>query len=387
MHNQLRGCVKINANGKNLYKFINMIHCGHICCFNQYVKNQIFYCEIYRHDLDKVQDFADDCGVKITHYEFETLSKKLIRYRRRFGLFIGGIFAAIVIWYFTGIVMVIEVQGNTTVREDVILAALNELGIRQGTCIDDLDFTYCGNELRTMVDGISWASIRRTGNRIVVDVTETVKAPQLVRKRMTCNIIAVKSAKITQTSVYDGKLMKIVGDHVNPGDMLVSGVVKDDLGQITIHHSMGEIKGIYEETVVFKEGLNKDIKKETGKTKNEKYLNLFNFKIPLFIEGNDYKEFYESQSEDTLSILGRKLPISVTYKNFRETKTENITLSDEDAEAIIMEKIYLYEQNFFKDRKLISRDIKTKKNDSEVTYTVTYTIEGEIGEQREVFTG
>lgn len=52
-----------------------------------------------------------------------------------------------------------------------------------------------------------------------------------------------------------------------------------------------------------------------------------------------------------------------------------------------MEKIYLYEQNFFKDRKLISRDIKTKKNDSEVTYTVTYTIEGEIGEQREVFTG
>ena len=42
MKDQLRGCVRINAEGKNLYRFINRIHSGGICCFGQYCRKDVF---------------------------------------------------------------------------------------------------------------------------------------------------------------------------------------------------------------------------------------------------------------------------------------------------------------------------------------------------------
>lgn len=109
MHNQLRGSVKINAEGRCLYKFINKIHCGHICCFKQYVRSGVFYGEIYRHDLPGVLDFAKECGVEIKYFEHETLSKKLRKYRKRIGIGIGAAAAAAAIWYFSSIVVTIDV--------------------------------------------------------------------------------------------------------------------------------------------------------------------------------------------------------------------------------------------------------------------------------------
>ena len=58
MKNQLRGSVKINASGKNLYRFINDIHDSRISCFSQYVKSGTLSAEIYRADLSRISDLA-----------------------------------------------------------------------------------------------------------------------------------------------------------------------------------------------------------------------------------------------------------------------------------------------------------------------------------------
>ena len=51
-----------------------------------------------------------------------------------------------------------------------------------------------------------------------------------------------------------------------------------------------------------------------------------------------------------------------------------------------MQKIYLYEKNFIgEDTKIVERNIITTKNDTEMTYTVTYKLEGNIAEQKEIF--
>ena len=51
-----------------------------------------------------------------------------------------------------------------------------------------------------------------------------------------------------------------------------------------------------------------------------------------------------------------------------------------------MEKIYLYEKNFIgKDTKLTERSIDVKRTDSELVYTVTYTLEGNIARQHDIY--
>ncbi len=385
MRNQLRGCIKINVRGKRLYTFINKIHSGRIYCFGQYCRKDVFYAEIYRHDLKRVQEFAEECGVELKYYECGTISSKFIRYRKRIGIFLGAAIAAVSVWYFSSVVMTIDVQGNSNVSENVILAALEELDIKQGAFIKDINFKYCENELRLMVDGISWAGIRHTGNRVVVEVTEIVETPEMLRDRQPCNVVAAKSAQITYTSVYDGQLMRIVGDYVVAGDMLISGVIEDGTGHVTKHHAMGEITGIYEETVTFSEGYKSKQYLPTGETANERYLRLFNLKIPLFIGKNDYGTYTSEVSEGTIEFFGRELPIGVENEKYTETELTVREYTDSELEEKIMEKIYLYEKNFLTEQTILSREIKQEKTDEVMTYNVTYTLEGDIGMQKEIF--
>lgn len=386
MHNQLRGCVKINAKGKNLYSFINKIHSGRIYCFGQYCRKDVFYADIYRHDLKKVIGFAQECSVELKYHEIETLSSKLLRYRRRFGIAAGIILAAAASVYFSGIVLTIEIQGNFSVSDSVILAALDELDIRQGSFLSDINFHYCEDELRLMVDGISWAAIRHTGNRVVVEVTEIVEKPEMLQERMPCNVVAGKTAQITGTVVRDGMLMRIVGDYVRAGDLLISGVVEDTTGHITKHHAMGDITGIYEEVAVFTAECETEQYIPTGETADERYLKLFNLKIPLFIGRNDYGSTVSEQTERQLTLFGKKLPIWLIKDSVSETELSVITHTDEELERLLMDKIYLYEKNFIdNEAELLSREIKSEKKENSLTYTVTYTLEGEIGIQKEIF--
>ena len=282
MKDQLRGCVRINAEGKNLYRFINRIHSGGICCFGQYCRKDVFYCEIYRSDLKKLEKLAQECSVTIKSAEYETLSAKLIRYRLRIGVIVGVILVLIGGFYFSNVVMSIEVEGNTTVSDEVVLSALSQLGIDRGAYIGGIDFHLCENKLRLMVDDISWAGVHRTGNRIVVQITEIVPKPEMVLERIPCNVVSAKDAEITYTSVYDGMLMHKVGDYVPQGTMLVSGVTSDDTGHVTIHHAMGVIKGIYEETVTFTEEADSEVYAPTGESRKCCYLTVFGAEIPLF---------------------------------------------------------------------------------------------------------
>lgn len=385
MKNQLRGCLKIKAEGKDVYKFINKIHSGHICCFGQYCKNDTFYCEIYRHDLKKLTSLAEICGVALTYSEYETLSSKFIRYRKRIGLLIGSILAVLAALYFSNVVVTIDIQGNSKVSDSVILSALGELDIHRGAYIKNINMHYCENELRLMVDGISWAGIRRTGNRIVVEVTEIVEKPDMAVTRMPCNVIAAHEGTITYTSVYDGMLMRIVGDHVYKGDMLINGVIADSTGHITKHHAMGIIRGIYEEEVTFTENFSDELYLPTGETAHENYLRLFNLKIPLFIGRNDFEFANVDSSEHMAELFGKQIPIGIVTEEHTETDLKEKIYSEEELAELLNGKIYLYEQNFLSDKTIISRTITEERSENGITYHVAYKLEGELGEPMEVF--
>lgn len=386
MKNQIRGCVKISAEGKNLYKFINMIHCGRISCFGQYCEKGVFHAEIYRHDLPKIQEMAEKCGIEVKSKECRTVSSVILKHKKRFGIAIGLIIVLIASLYFSSVVVTIEIQGNSKVSTSAILSALNELDIKQGTPIRSIDFHYCENKLRIMLDNISWASIRHTGNRVVVEVTEIVPQPQMLRERVPCNIVSAKDAEITYTSVYDGQLMHKIGDFVPQGTLLISGISSRADGRITINHAMGKISGVYEEKVKFEEKYRSETYGETGNTRNEKYLKLFSLKIPLFLGKNTYQNFRCGESEKSLDVMGRELPIGIISREISETQlTENL-FTEKELTDRIGERIYIYEKNFIDSAvKIVDRNIEITKNSESVVYTVTYKLEGEIGVQKDIF--
>lgn len=385
MKNQIKGCVRINASGKNLYKFINALHDSDVDCFAQYCRNDVFYAEIYRRDLKEVQEIAENLNIELTSFEYDTISSTVIRHKKRFGIIAGIIFVTAISLYFSGIIMTIEIQGNSKVSDSTIITALEQLNIKQGTPIKDINFPYCENELRLMIDDVAWAGMHITGNRVVVEVTEIVEKPEMINDRIPCNVVSSQDAYITYTSIYDGQLMHKVGDYVPRGTMLINGVTKDETGHVNLHHAMGKIIGTYEETVTFEGSYKSRQYNPTGETFSQKTLKLFSFEIPVSFGKNKFTNFTTEENEKYLKVLGKTIPVGIVKNRYTETELSETTYTEEELSEKIMEKIYLYEKNFLDDDiKILERDIKTEKKEDSLEYIVTYKLEGDICEQKEI---
>lgn len=384
MKNQIRGCVKINGTGKNLYSFINTLHQRKIAIFRQYVKGGTLSAEIYHSSLADVQEIAEGMGISLTCYEYGTLSEQIRRRKGRFGLILGLILILGASLYFSSIIVTIEIEGNETVSDGVILSALSELGIEEGTNFGQINYVWSENQLRLMIDKIAWAGMHRTGNRLVVEVTEIVEKPDMLVERIPCNVVAAHEAEIISVLVRDGQLMHIVGDYVFPGDMLINGMTTDHNGNITLHHAMGEIIGRYSDTVEFSGAFTKERMISTGKTDKRRRLKLFSLEIPLYFGKNRYEYSDSKEYDNPLYLFGKKLPISIETTEYTELSRTESTLSAEELKAELIEKIYLYEKNFLSDCEIISRDIKETATNEELTLTVTYKLQGDICEQREI---
>jgi similar to stage IV sporulation protein len=379
------GMVLLRAKGRELYSFINMLHAGRIGCSGQYCRRDCFHAEVRRSDLPKIREMAQECGVELETLERRTVSAWLRSYRRRIGLIIGALIVLAGSVYFSNVIVTVEVQGNSAVAEEDILAALGQLGVKRGAMMYGINFVYVENELRLMVDGISWAGVHCTGNRVVVEVTETVPKPEGESTRIPCNIVAAEDARITYTSVYDGLLMRKVGDYVPAGSVLVSGVT-DDSGHITLHHAMGKIRGEFERTVTFTAETGQLRYVPTGRSSDSRRLILFGLEVPLSFGGRDYSAETVAESTGALRFFGRELPVAVVSRHCAETALLRVEFSREELRDILAQKIYLYEKNFLAgDTVIISRDIAEEEKESSLVYTVTYTLEGDIGEQREIF--
>lgn len=383
---KLRGRVRINASGRNLTRFINRLHTDRIACFGQYCKKDIFRGTIYSRDLADVRKIADELEISLRYAEYRTAASIFSAYRKRIGFFIGIIAVLICTVYLSEVVVTIEINGNSTISEDVILAALSELDVKRGTFIRSIDFHRCENELRLRIDGLLAASMRRTGNRLVVDIREIVPKPEMLNERVPCDIVSCKDAVITSVTVWDGMLMHIIGNHVTEGTTLISGTVKNTSEQISLHHAQGCINGIYVDSAVFRCEYRPKRYAPTGITDTQRSIKLFSLDIPLYFGKNDFEEYDMQTEECPLTLFGKQLPISLITRKITEKKLSEIQYSEEEAEKILMEKIYLYENNFLTDVRIISRKIDVHRTETELAYNVSYCLEGNIGTQKEIFT-
>ncbi len=122
---KLKRLVRINARGKKLSEFINLIHERRIECREQFCRGEVFHGDILHSDLPKIKEIAKKCEVELKTAEYDTIGKQLFPYRKRFGLIIGLILAVFIAVYFSDRIVTIEISGNTSISDEVILAALS----------------------------------------------------------------------------------------------------------------------------------------------------------------------------------------------------------------------------------------------------------------------
>lgn len=386
MRDQIRGCVRIRAEGPGVYRFINGLREAGVNCGEQVCNGGVFYGEVSRREMRCVRETAEKCGVSLTAEELPTVSERLLRYRLRIGLFAGAAAVLLAAVWLSGTIFTIEVQGNERVETSVILAALEELGVKPGVRAGSIDYVLTEDRLRMKINDLAWAGMHRTGSRLVVEVTERVMPPDMLRERLPCNVVASRDAIITYTVVQDGMLMHKVGDFVPKGTLLISGVTADDTGHSTFHHAMGQITGEFEETVTFTGERVPVCTALTGRCRRRSSLELLGVRIPLYIGKNDFDSQQKDVRKRCLTFFGREIPVTVVSEELSETEVTQREMTEAELSESLMEKVYLYEKNFLSGgTEIVERRISRSADEDSMTLTVTYRLRGDICLQKDIF--
>ena len=137
-------------------------------------------------------------------------------------------------------VLFYSVSGNETVPDEVILRELEALGVGFGTFGPDIKPQWIKDHILNTIPQLQWITVTQNGCRAEVVVRERPAPAETEERRDFANVIATRSGVITEQSILAGQAMHQVGDVVEKGELLVSGIV--DLERVyAVENAQAEI--------------------------------------------------------------------------------------------------------------------------------------------------
>ncbi len=315
------GRLKIRFYGEFPERILNLCAVSGITLWGSKFKDGSITANITVRDFYRLREIIKGTGMRLHILEKSGFPFFVSRYKRRYGLFIGLILFIGILQFLSGFIWIIDVSGNSSTDYNEIVSACGEIGIRVGTPKAHINPKTQRERLLLELDSLSWAALNVEGSRLTVNVSEAKK--QKVKDSTPCNLKAELDGIIKKIDVTSGNCVVKVGDAVKKGDILVSGII-ETAGGTRFVRSEGSIIAQVEKSYTLSEKfkIKKDI--ETGKTKTKTVIELFGFKIPLYL-GAEQKPFNEYPKRVTLKLLDKNLPITLYKKKFRfkEEITEN----------------------------------------------------------------
>ena len=378
------GVIDFKATGDNSLKLLNSIRKSDFICKNAYVKDNELHGRIYGNRINEITMLAQKNYMDIEIIKKSGLRYLLAKYKKRFGIAFGIVFSLALILFLSNTILKINITGCEDELGNKVLAVLETYGVSPRKFIPSLNFDEIEREIIDSLDNVSWASVRSSGGIITVNIHESTPKPYMVPTRLPSNIVSTKDAQIIDAQVYNGQLMVLKNEGVKKGDILVSGFVTDNKGQVTYYHSQAKIIGEYTEKITFEQKLIDTIKVESNKSYDRNYINFFSLRIPAFIGKNINEECIYTENTNYLSFFSLKLPIGITHKQYTPYVNKTEVYTSDQAKELVQNKISIYEKNFLTGCKIIDKQIIDNSTNEKIVITVEYKVQGSITSDKEI---
>ena len=229
--NYLRGSVLFQCESPAPERVLNLCGVYGIPFWDvQWETAERFTLRTTRQGAAALEDAAAECGAELRRMEEWGAPTALRRMRRRYVLW--GTLAAVLalFWYGNTFIWDFQVTGNETVPTEKILRALENSGVTTGTRSLSFDQEELRNHVLLELGDISWLSVNVKGCTAHVQVVERVRPPHLYRDSDVQNIVAARDGLITKIEALDGVTCAAVGETVQAGQVLLSGVADSPRG-------------------------------------------------------------------------------------------------------------------------------------------------------------
>lgn len=301
------------------------------------------------------------------------------KYKKRYFMFLGCILFLLTICISSQFIWKVEINGTENADVTEIKNILKESGISVGAFKGKaLPSKEIKNRLINGVDNISWAWVYLKGTKAVCEIYEDIIPVKALEDGTPCDIIAARDGIIKRVIAKNGIKKAVAGETVVTGDILISGALPDDLGNIgCVVEASGIVEAYtwHEKTDTYK--LYSETAIPTGRTKAYSKLNILKKQFNLFFKRNDGFENYTSYIKITEPRFFKNASFGISlereYVNEVEIIREQIPYDTAvyDAKNVLEKKIA---EELLPGAELLEENVSHRQIDEE-TVEVTVTME------------
>lgn len=229
----------------------------------------------------KIEAACAEDNIELSDISEHGIPHLLGRYRKRYGIFVGALCFALIIFFSGRVLWDIRIDGARRIPEGEILSLLEDCGLTRGKRISELKADVIANRALIMSDDISWISVNLVGTVAHVEIRET-QAAEEGEPYEAANLVADEDGEIVLFEEVRGNVVTEIGDHVRKGDLLVSGLYDSETGGFRYRCAKGRVLARTDQDFHIEIPLEYDKKTYTGESYTEKYLIFFNKEIKFY---------------------------------------------------------------------------------------------------------
>lgn len=221
-----KGYLQVRMQGYSPERFLNLCRANQVEIWELSFEKDGHHFKASLPDYRRIKPLVRKSGVRLKILGKYGLPFFLHRNRRR-KLFAAG-FAAffLVLFVMTRFIWNITLEGNYRFTDDMLLHYLDTQDIRYGVRKDTIDCDRLEESIRSAWPDILWVSARVSGTRLMIRIKENDVIGQLPEQDQTPqDLVSTKAGQIVSMIVRRGKAQVQIGDTVEPGQVLVSGMV------------------------------------------------------------------------------------------------------------------------------------------------------------------
>lgn len=195
---------------------------------------------IHRADLQNLERLAKKRGYRLCLRERKGIYWSTRSLLHRPVLIIGMLILLSAALSIPSRVWFVQVDGNESVPEKLILEAAEESGIRFGASRRTVRSEKVKNELLSALPQLKWAGVNTYGCVAVISVRERSIPQEEGGQNQVCSIVAARDGIIQSCTATKGNLLCAAGQAVKRGEVLISGYTDCGL-TICAAQAQGEI--------------------------------------------------------------------------------------------------------------------------------------------------
>ncbi len=259
----------------------------------------------------------------------------LARYRGRWGIPVGALLFAILVWQSCTVVWDVKISGNEKLSEKEIVTMLEEFGFGVGARFGGIDFDEMQNAFLLTTDEIAWIAVNMEGTVAHVQVRENLGGRDSAQSAPPANVVAAEDGQVLEVRLVGGRTAVSRGDIVRKGELLISGILTIREDGLRYEYGAGEVLAQVNRVIDVSSPLVREKSVLTGRETERKSVRFFAKNVKLFRNyGIDYATYDTIILEKQLTLPGGlTLPVRITTETVRETAVETVTVSEEEAFA------------------------------------------------------